>query len=136
MELVISNTHRKRINMIKNEKKGICLNGETLMYIYPGIELIGCLSKKKNNIVNGLLYTVISCDANNITVTDGNEEHTVTICFAASSFRLSYSRTIFQSQSMTAAGSVCIHTKSPHFNRRHLLVAASRCKDHKLLRVL
>ena len=106
------------------------------MYIYAGIQLIGCLPVKRNNIVNGIVYTVISCDTNNITVSDGNEEYTVTTSFAASAFRLSYARTIFQSQSMTAPGSVCIHTKSPHFNKRHLLVAASRCKDYKLLRVL
>ena len=106
------------------------------MYIYPGLELIGSLPVKRNNIVNGILYTVISCDSNNVKVSDGSQEYTVTTCFAGSSFRLAFSRTIFQSQSMTAKGSVCIHTRNSHFNKRHLLVAVSRCKDHKKLRVL
>ena len=131
LELCISNSQRKHINVVKNKREGICLRGETTMYLYPGLELIGCLPVKRNNIVNGILYTVISCDANNVKVSDGAQEYTVTTCFAGSSFRLAFSRTIFQSQSMTAPGSVCIHTRNSHFNKRHLLVAVSRCKDHK-----
>ena len=99
------------------------------MWLWPGIELLGCswCSKK---IKNNVLYTVTQIDAAAQTLcVEGDAAHTLSFEQAATLLRLSFARTYASVQGQEFSETLALHdTRSKHFTRTHLYVALSRAK--------
>jgi hypothetical protein len=106
------------------------------MWLWPGIELLGCswCSKK---IKNNVLYTVTSLDAAAQTLcVEGDAAHTLSFEQATTVLRLSFARTYASVQGQEFSESLALHdTRSKHFTRTHLYVALSRAKQAGLIAV-
>ena len=110
------------------------LNAAQPMWIWPGIELLGCCAAEKRGIRNGVLYTVESWDEERINLAGGlSLSHEQ----AKAWLRLSFSQTYASCQGTEFAGSLRLHdTDSAHFSRRHLFVGLSRARDMALVSVV
>ena len=100
------------------------------MWIWPGIELLGCTWCSKK-IKNNVLYVVSSIDeeAKTLRLTTERESLTLTFEQTAVMLRLSFARTYASVQGQEFSESLALHdTRSKHFTMTHLYVALSRAK--------
>jgi hypothetical protein len=109
------------------------LNAAQNMWIWPGIDLLGCMSGVRNGIRNNVLYTVTKIEDDTVTV-KGEEEIKLTFAQVQQLMRLSFSRTYASCQGTEFETALRLHdTNHRHFTMRHLFVGMSRCKDRKKL---
>ena len=109
-------------------------NAAQNMWIWEGIELLGCASYKK--IRNNVLYTVTKIESESITV-KGVEEIKLTFPQVQQYLRLSAARTYASIQGSEFDDEVRLHcTNNRHFSMRMLFVGMSRCKDRKKLSII
>ena len=103
------------------------------MFIWPGMELLGCVQATRKSIRNNVLYQVQAIGEDTVTVTQAESEgHPVELTLSQVSewLRLSFARTYASVQGTEFEGSLRLHdTTNPHFTRRHLFVAMSRAKE-------
>jgi len=143
--LCISHVQRRRLNKEVNlalkpegalllhakAEKGQ-LNMAQNMYIWEGIQLLGCTSAVKRGIRNNVLYTVTKVDEEYVWVKGecSNEELKLSFFQVTALLRLSFARTYASCQGTEFAEELRLHDVSNrHFTMRHLFVAVSRCKD-------
>ena len=103
------------------------------MWIWPGIQLLGCVPVERHGIRNGVMYTVESIRDEHI-ILEGciwlSREDTMKM------LRLSHCMTYASVQGRETDGSLCLHdTSNRHFTLKTLYVALSRAKDSALVRV-
>jgi hypothetical protein len=136
--LVISHQRRIRINRAYNtreappeavtlEVKGKAAHGNAAqtMKIWPGLQLLGCVSSEKKGIRNGCLYTVICVGENAVRL----EGLPTTFTFEQTTLwlRLSYAQTYASCQGTEFTESLCLWDVShKYFSMRHLFVGLSR----------
>jgi len=147
--LVISHAKRKRINREVNsalKPEGAIfaravaargqLNAAQNMWLWPGINLLGCMSGVKKGIRNNVLYTITKIEDDTVTV-KGDEEIKLSFAQVQQLMRLSFARTYASCQGTEFDSALCLHdTNHRHFTRRHLFVGMSRCKDKRLLAIV
>ena len=142
---MISHQRRIRINREYNnrdaspeavllEVKGKAAHGNAAqtMKLWPGIQLLGCVSSEKKGVKNGCLYTVESVG-----------EGVVRLDGIASSFtfeqttlwlRLSYAQTFASCQGTEFTESLCLwDVGHKYFTMRHLFVGMSRAAQGAVL---
>ena len=106
-------------------------NAAQSMFIWEGIQLLGCASYKK--IRNNVLYTVTKIDDDSITV---DQETKLTFPQVQHFMRLSFARTYASCQGTEFSDELRLHcTNNRHFTLRHLFVGSSRCKDRRLVAI-
>jgi hypothetical protein len=106
------------------------------MWLYPGLELIGCCSKR-GNLYNGGWYTVVSFDAAKATLTSKHGEITLSVEHVSRDLRLSHAITYHSAQGTTLEGVVRLHDcDHPNFTLRHLYVGISRATGAALVDVV
>ena len=147
LNLVLS--HRKRItinrkvNMHKKPEdaiflpcpklKRLSLNAPQEMWIWPELELLGCLPIEKQGLRNGVVYKIESIADDTVHFEGGIslcKEDTVQI------MRLSRAMTYASVQGRETDGSLCLYDcDSSHFTHKHLYVALSRAKKAHYVRV-
>ena len=140
LNLVLS--HRKRIainrkvNLHKKPEdavflpcpklKRLSLNAAQELFIWPGLELLGCLPIEKQGVRNGVLYKIESINEDTVHFEGGislSKEDTVQM------MRLSHAMTFASVQGRETDGSLCLYDcDSSHFTHKHLYVALSRAK--------
>ena len=142
--LVISHRKRMRINRDINQRlrpEGAVLirtkaeKGQTCsaqnMFVWEGIELIGCTQSVKKGIRNNVMYKVARID-DAVHVSrrgDVSELISLSIPQVAALLRLSYAQTYASCQGTEFDDSLRLHdTSNSHFTKRHLFVALSRAK--------
>ena len=103
------------------------------MWIWPGLELLGCLPIEKQGVRNGVLYKIESITEDTVKFEGGvtlSKEDTVQL------MRLSHCMTFASIQGRETDGSLCLYdTSSAHFSHRHMYVALSRAKKASYVRV-
>ena len=103
------------------------------MFIWPGIQLLGCVQATKRGVKNNVLYEVLAIGEDTVTLeTTESEGGTLELSLAQLSMwtRLSFARTYASCQGWECEDSLRLHdTGNPHFTRRHLFVAMSRAKE-------
>ena len=103
------------------------------MWIWSGIELLGCVPIEKYGIRNGVMYTVELINEDSILLEGGiqlSKEDAVKM------LRLSHAMTYASVQGRETDGSLCLHdTGNRHFTLRTLYVALSRARKAELVRV-
>ena len=141
-DLNLTLSHRKRIainrkvNLHKKapdsvflpcpKLKRLSLNAPQEMFIWVGLDLLGCLPIERQGVRNGVLYKIESItDTVNF---DGgvtlSKEDTVQL------MRLSHAMTYASVQGRETEGTLALHDcNSPHFTHKHLYVALSRAKQ-------
>jgi hypothetical protein len=136
--LVISHQRRIRINREYNEReappeavllivKGKAAEGNAAqsMKIWPGLQLLGCVSSEKKGVRNGCLYTVESVEADAVKLT----ELPTSFSFEQATLwlRLSYAQTYASCQGTEFTESLCLwDVGHRYFSMRHLFVGLSR----------
>ena len=148
-DLNLTLSHRKRIainhkvNLHKKPDDAVflyypplqrlSLNAPQSMWIWPGIELLGCVPIEKHGIRNGVMYTVESIKNTTVTLEGGIElssEDTVRM------LRLSHAMTYASVQGRETEKSLCLHdTGNAHISMKHLYVALSRARKAAYVRV-
>ena len=142
--LVISHRKRIRINKEINERTrpegAVYINSTPIkgqmcaaqpMYIWPGIELLGC-SQASNRVRNNVLYTVRTICGEAVTVvrTGSDEVMTLNLIQVGALLRLSTARTYASVQGTEFESTLRLHdTTNKHFTMKHLFVAISRAKQ-------
>ena len=129
-DLNLTLSHRKRIavnrkvNLHKQphdavflpcpKLKRLSLNAPQEMWIWPGLELLGCLPIEKQGVRNGVLYKIESITDDTVNFEGGitlSKEDTVQL------MRLSHCRTFASVQGNETDGSLCPHVcSSAHFS--------------------
>jgi hypothetical protein len=147
--LVISHKKRIRLNRELNiffHKPGAALfikakasQGQLCaaqpMWIWPGLEVLGCTQSGKK-VRNNVLYTVTSCSNDRIEIQKDEEKISLTPEHFGQWCRLSYARTYASIQGTEFEESLRLHdTGHPRFSRKHLFVALSRGKLKELIDV-
>ena len=144
--LCISHVKRRKLNreinqalrpegaiLIRAKPQKGQLNAAQNMYIWEGIQLLGCTSAVKRGIRNNVLYTVIKIDDEYVSVKgdhDEPEEIKLTFLQVAALLRLSFARTYASVQGTEFSQELrCHDVTNKHFTMRHLFVAISRAKD-------
>ena len=145
--LVISHRRRKQINTKLN--RYFCpAEGQTLfipatqtsakaggqdMFIWPGVQLLGCVVQEKRGVRNGCLYTIDRIeDEDKVFLHD--VQHAFTLDQVRKWLRLSFAQTYASCQGTEFDGSLCLwDTNHIFFTRRHLFVGLSRAKDGSLV---
>ena len=100
------------------------------MFIWPGIELLGC-SRSGRKIRNNVVYTVESLEDDHALLrAETGDQFTLSYEAVADLLRLSFARTYASIQGTEfESGRVRLHdTANKHFSKRHLFVAISRCR--------
>ena len=109
------------------------LNAAQNMWLWPGINLLGCMSGVKKGIRNNVLYTIFKIEDDTVTV-KGDEEIRLTFAQVQQLLRLTFVRTYASIQGTEFSTTLRLHcTNHRHFTMRHLLVGMSRCQDRKQL---
>jgi hypothetical protein len=142
--LVISHKKRIRINKEINQllrpegsvlirtkaEKGQTCSAQN-MFIWEGIELIGCTQSERKGIRNNVLYVVTKID-DEVHVSKCNGPSTpISLSFVqvAALLRLSYAQTYASCQGTEFSDSLRLHdTLNRHFTMKCLFVALSRAK--------
>ena len=147
LNLVLS--HRKRIainrkvNVYKKpddavflpcpKLKRLSLNAPQEMWIWPELELLGCLPIEKQGVRNGVLYKIESITDDTVHFEGGiplSKEDCVQL------MRLSHCMTYASVQGRECDGSLCLHDcNNPHFTHKHLYVSLPRAKMSLNVRV-
>ena len=108
------------------------------MWVWPGIELLGC-SWASKRVKNNVMYTVAAIDEEAKTLllnTENNESLTLAFEQAPAMLRLSFARTYASVQGQEFSESLALHdTRSKHFTIKHLYVALSKAKLANLIAV-
>ena len=105
------------------------------MWIWEGIDLLGCVSGIKKGIRNNVTYTVVRIDHDSVVV-KGEDEIRLTFAQVQQLCRLSFCRTYASIQGTEYDTECKLHcTNNRHFTMKHLFVALSRCKDRKMIDV-
>jgi hypothetical protein len=139
--LVISHQRRVRLNRENNEQEAppdaVRLvvwgkvahgSGAQTMLIWPGVQLIGCVSAEKKGVRNGCLYTVASVGDD--TVRLEGLEASFTFDQTKLWLRLSYAQTYGSWQGIEFSGSLRLWGVTHKiFSRRRLFVGLSRATD-------
>jgi hypothetical protein len=103
------------------------------MFIWPGIELLGCVQATKKTIRNNVLYKVLAIGEDTATVGPAESEGNpieLTLPQVSEWLRLSFARTYASCQGTEFGESLRLHdTTNPHFSMKHLFVAMSRAKQ-------
>ena len=146
LNLVLS--HRKRIainrkvNLHKRppdavflpcpKLKRLSLNAPQEMFIWVGLDLLGCLPIEKQGVRNGVLYKIESI-TDTVNFEGGislTKEDTVQM------MRLAHAMTYASVQGRETNGTLSLRDcSSPHFTHKHLYVALSRAKRADYVRV-
>ena len=147
LNLTLSHRERieinKRVNLHKKPAdavflpcprvKRLSLNGPQSIWIWPGLELLGCVPLERHGIRNGVAYTVETVNETTVKLEGGIElsrEDTVQM------LRLSHAVTYSSVQGRETDGSLCLHcTGNAHMTLQHLYVALSRARKAALVRV-
>ena len=113
--------------------KRMSLNAPQEMFIWPGLELLGCLPIEKQGVRNGVLYKIESINEDTVHFEGGislSKEDCVQM------MRLSHCMTYASVQGRETDGSLALFDcTSPHFTHKHLYVALSRAKKAHYVRV-
>lgn len=112
------------------------LNAAQSMWLWPGIELLGCCQAEKKGIRNGVLYTVESIDQEQeqVCLAGGLE---LSFQQVKAWLRLSFAQTYASCQGSEFEGTLRLHdTAHLHFTRRHLFVGLSRARAAELVSVV
>ncbi len=136
--LVISHQRRLRINREYNnreappeavllEVKGKAAQGNAAqtMKLWPGLQLLGCVSAEKKGVRNGCLYTVESVGEGRVQL----EGLPTAFTYEQTTLwlRLSYAQTYASCQGTEFTESLCLWDVShQYFSMRHLFVGLSR----------
>jgi ATP-dependent exoDNAse (exonuclease V) alpha subunit len=113
--------------------KRLSLNAPQEMWIWPGLELLGCLPIEKQGVRNGVLYKIESITEDTVHFEGGislSKEDCVQL------MRLSHAMTYASVQGRETDGSLALFDcTSPHFTHKHLYVALSRAKKADYVKV-
>ena len=146
--LVISHRHRILLNRQLNKaflpdnvtstfirakpKKGQMCAAQS-MFIWVGIELLGCTQASRKGIRNNVLYRVTALGEDSATVISTQSEGEpieLTLSQVAEILRLSFAQTYASVQGTEFSDTLrCHDVTNPHFTLRHLFVAMSRAKE-------
>ena len=138
--LCISHQRRCRINREANQQeappnairlevtgKASQGNGAQTMLLFPGLQLIGCVSAEKKGVRNGCLYTVAAVGDGKVSL--AGLEAVFTYEQAKLWLRLSYAQTYASCQGSEFDGTLVLwDVSSRHYTKRHLFVGLSRAK--------
>jgi hypothetical protein len=110
------------------------LNAAQSMWVWPGLELLGC-SRNSKKVRNNVMYTVQELQDEGVVLqSESGETLTLTNAQVADQLRLSYARTYASVQGTEFAGTLRLHdTQNRNFTHRHLYVALSRAKAAHLI---
>jgi len=100
------------------------------MFIWEGIELLGCTQSAKKGVRNNVMYRVMKIDDDvHIAKKESSELLSLSYAQVAALLRLSYAQTYASCQGTEFDDSLRLHdTSNRHFTKRHLFVALSRSK--------
>ena len=142
--LVIS--HRKRVRINREVNQALRSEGAILvrakpargqlnhaqnMFIWEGIELLGCTQASKKGVRNNVLYRVIAIDEE-VHLQEKGTDNTLTLTFVqvASLLRLSFAQTYASVQGTEFDDTLMLHDcDNKHFTMKHLFVAVSRARS-------
>ena len=103
------------------------------MWLWKGLELLGCVPIEKYGVRNGVTYVVEQIAESLVHFEGGislTKEDTVQM------MRLPHCMTYASVQGRETDGTLCLHDcSSPHFTLKHLYVALSRAKKAENVRV-
>lgn len=103
------------------------------MWVWIGLELLGCLPIEKQVVRNGVLYKIESITEDSVNLEGGislSKEECVQL------MRLSHAMTYASVQGRETEGSLCLYdTTSAYSTFKHLYVALSRAKRAENVRV-
>ena len=103
------------------------------MFIWKGLELLGCVPIEKYGVRNGVNYVVEQIAESLVHFEGGislTKEDTVQL------LRPSHAMTFASVQGRETEGTLALHDcNSPHFTHKHLYVALSRAKQASHVRV-
>ena len=112
-------------------KKGQMCQSQT-MFLWPGIELLGCVQSFRK-IRNNVLYRVTALEGDSATLVLAQGEGDpieLTLAQVGEWLRLSYAQTYASCQGTEFSDTLrCHDTANVHFSMRHLFVAMSRAKE-------
>ena len=149
--LVISHVKRVRLNKEVNQKlkpkdatlvrtkyrKGM-LNRPQNMFIWKGLELLGCVRGSQKGIKNNVFYIVEAIGDATVTLEGKESKQKVELTFEqlAQWTRLSHAQTYASIQGCEYNDTICLHdSQNPRFSRRHLFVAISRATEWSKVQV-
>ena len=99
------------------------------MWLWEGIDLLGCASGVRKGIMNNVMYRVIKIEDDGIIVRS-NDEIKLVFAQIAAIMRLSFARTYASRQGTEFDTDLTLHdTNNKHFTMRHLFVGMSKCKN-------
>ena len=100
------------------------LNRPQAMWLWPGIELLGCVPMERGGIRNGVSYKVEAL-TDEVVRLEGGVELPFKSC--SCDLRLSHAMTYASVQGRECSGSLCLHdTENQNCTMRHLYVGLSR----------
>jgi hypothetical protein len=111
------------------------------LFIWPGIELLGCVQATRKSIRNNVLYRVLAIGEDSATLALAEEEGEcnpieLTLSQVGEWLRLSFARTYASCQGTEFGETLRLHdTTNPHFSMRHLFVSMSRARECSKLSV-
>ena len=109
-------------------------NSAQSMFLWPGLQLFGCVAGEKRGVRNQCLYTIKELGEDSVTFEE--LESAFSHDQVRQWFRLSFAQTYASCQGTEFDGPVCLwDTSNPHFTKRHLFVALSRSKQAALVDV-
>ena len=146
--LVISHIKRVKINRELNNysrpevaryvpqkaEKGQLCKAQSL-WIWAGLELLGCSQASKKGIRNNVIYVVQSWDEEQVVVQRKGKEEQITLTYPQMSLlRLSYAQTYASCQGTEFDEPLRLHdTENKNFTKKHLFVALSRAKRSDMI---
>ena len=122
---------------VKAEKGQLC--SAQNLFIWEGIELLGCTHATRKGIRNNVLYKVVKNDDDVHVARKGNESELISLTFAqvGALLRLSYAQTYASCQGAEFDDSLRLHdASSKHFTMRHLFVALAHSKNKGLIDIV
>ena len=117
-----------------NTCKAVGLNEPQSMFLWPGLELYGCVQSERKGIKNQILYTTEEIGNEGVVLQGG-----IQLSFeeARSWLRLSFAQTYSSSQGTEFSETLRLHdTNSNFFTKRHLFVGLSRAKRADMVSVV
>jgi hypothetical protein len=138
VNLALKPVHALYVSAPKPTKGQLCAPQD--MHLWPGLELLGCSRGANGKVRNLVLYSVLSCSAETVELQDtGGAVVRLTPAQVAQSCRLSHARTLASIQGWeTEPGQTMRLLDSGHarFERKHLYVGISRCREPRDIHVL
>ena len=103
-------------------------NSAQSMWIWPGLEMFGCVAGERRGIRNQCLYEIEKIEDENVKIKDN--DRWFTFDDVKQLFRMSFAQTYASCQGTEFDGQLRLwDTSNPHFSKRHLFVALSRGKQ-------